>query len=284
MSDPVAPPLNPQAISDWAELSEVYRQSLVLRPTDAQIWCKLGVALSRLGDEPGAAHAFAEAIKQKPDEAWGWYFRSVQALFAGQMVEALQAQDKARKLAANIATQSVWTELNLSFCSHSTTAELIASCRGILALDSNNADIWERLGAALGRQGHHPESIDAFHQAVALRPEDSRHWKVLIDALWQPEDLPAKISIWRRYLKVFPEDAAGWTKYGLALSAQRECSEAVAAFRRAVEIDPKRAESWNLLAEAFRQKGDPAGEIVAYRQFLQLQPEADAPNQQLELF
>ena len=284
MADPLPAPLNPQSTSDWTELSEILRQYLALRPTDAQLWCKLGVALSRQGDETGASHAFAEAIKQKPDEAWGWYFRSVQALFAGQMVEALQAQNKARKLATNAATQSIWAELNLSLCSPSTTAELIATCRKILALDATKPEIWEKLGVALGRYGHHAESIDAFQQSVALQPQEPRYWKALIDALWQPDDLREKIAAWQRYVARFPNDAAGWFKYGLALSAQRSTSQAIVAYCRAVEIDPKCADAWSALAEAFRQNGDPAGEVVADRQFLNLQPEAHSPNQQLELF
>ncbi len=284
MSNPSEAPAQPAPTTDWAELAQVYRLYLALQPSDAEVWCKLGVALSHQSEEVAAAEAFAEAVKQQPDPAWGWYYRSVHALFAGRMDEAVSAQNKARKLVADSATEARWVELNLAFCAPTTTNELVAVCRKILVLDPNNPLIWKMLGLALARQGNHSDALEALRRAVSLCSTDRTLWKTLIDALWQPDDLQEKVSTWHHYLQLFPTDLDGWLRYGTALIAQERIADGVLAYRRATDLAPHEAEAWNRLAEAYRKAGDAAGQIDAYRQFLQLRPDAPSPSHQLELF
>ena len=280
-------PSNFEVVMAEVELDRLiaaYRRYLELRPQDVSAWCQLGAALERQGQTTAAAVVFQQARDLEAGPAWAWYLRSVEQLFQGHADEAVRAQHKARQLAPDETTESLWASLNLSFCRQGTPNAVAEVYRKILEASPEEPGMWCQLGSTLERQGDPAEATRAFRQALELQPAEVAAWQGLIRVLRQQGDADAELEAHRRLLALVPTDAPAWYQYGVALGWQNQIESEVAAYRRALALNPTFALAWNKFSLALAKQGDAAGECEAYRRYLALQPESEIPPRQLELF
>jgi len=83
-------------VGRWEEAMRYYHRALTLRPKNAGIWRRLGVALRTTGrDLDGAVNAIEQSIKYQPDYAPTWVDMGLTRIAGGELSEAISAYRRA---------------------------------------------------------------------------------------------------------------------------------------------------------------------------------------------
>ena len=265
-------------------LVSLYRQILRFEAFDMETWLRLGVALNLLGDQGEAVAAFTQSRQCGKGEAWNAYAQSVEHLFTGQTALAVDAQQKAQRLAPNSPIQREWAALNLEFCHLGEPGSMVAGCQKLLGMAPANAAVWRHLGVALVKLSKHEEAAEATNKCVAYAPDDPIGWRSLIDVLWQPEQTEARIKAHRRYLELAPSDVEGWHHYANTLRAAQLLKEEITVSEKIVRLTPGDFAAWKRLSDVYGRAGLHHKKLRAYRQCQELQSMNTPDNVQMELF
>jgi tetratricopeptide (TPR) repeat protein len=265
-------------------LVSLYRHILKIEAGDIGTWLRLGVSLNLLGNDDEAGAAFTQARNYRKGEAWNAYALSVEYLFTGKTALAVDAQQKAHRLAAHSPIQNEWAGLNLEFCRLGEPESIASACRQFIALTPNHAEVWRQLGLALVKMSQHEEAAEAMNKCVAFAPDDPAGWRSLVDILWQPEKTEARLKAHRRYLELAPSDVDGWHHYANSLRTSGELKEEIAVCEKIVRLSPKDAGAWKRLSDVYGRAGLHHKKLRAYRHCQELQSAQLSPDVQMELF
>ncbi|MEE8459307.1 MAG: serine/threonine-protein kinase [Phycisphaerales bacterium] len=82
-------------VERWEEAMRYYHRALTLRPKNAGIWRRLGVALRITGDLDGAIHAIEQSIRYQSDYAPTWVDMGLTRIAGGELKEAIAAYRQA---------------------------------------------------------------------------------------------------------------------------------------------------------------------------------------------
>lgn len=178
----------------WEEARAVLQRLLELHPTSARSWNKLGVCLVKLGDRPGAEHAFRTACENDPRYPAPWSN-------LGNLYLEADALDRAE-----------------------------AAYRRALSLDPDFALAHHNLAALLKRTGRYDEAVRHLKRSVRLERDlagglrgSRRHGGWLVYLLLAA--LAFLAWLWRQGTRAL----AGWAALGAALVAWMPLSQACAA-------------------------------------------------------
>jgi tetratricopeptide (TPR) repeat protein len=80
-----------EAVDRWEEAMRYYHRALTIRPKNAGIWRRLGVALRVTGDLGGAVNAIETSIKYQSDYAPTWVDMGLTRIAGGELKEAIAA-------------------------------------------------------------------------------------------------------------------------------------------------------------------------------------------------
>ncbi len=92
-----------EAVERWEEAMRYYHRALTLRPKNAGIWRRLGVALRTTGDLGGAVNALDQSIKYQSDHAPTWVDMGLIRIADGDLAEAIAAYRRAIILDPDLA-------------------------------------------------------------------------------------------------------------------------------------------------------------------------------------
>ena len=249
-----------------------------------ETWLRLAVSLNLLDKHDEADAAFFQARQCDQGEAWNAYAQSVEYLFTGRTSLAVDAQQKAQRLAPHSPVQREWAALNLEFCRLGEPESMVAACKKLLSLVPGDAAAWRQLGMALVQLSRHEEAVKALNQCVACAPEDPAGWKSLIDALWHPHQTEARLQAHRRCLELAPSDVDGWHYYANTLRTAGRLREEIEASETIVRLAPGEIAAWQRLSDVYGRAGLHHKKLRAYRQCQKLQSQCATPNTQMELF
>lgn len=209
---------------------------------DYVIWSRLAVALARLQDVAGADLAFSRARQHAPNEAWRWYFRSVEFLFQKRMTEAVEAQAQAKRLSGREDSEPEWAELNLQLLKPFCPREIVGVCERLTRIAPEKAASWKTLGYYLSQLGRHAEAAEAYRRCIALDPDDPAPYLGLLWVLWPLGRLDERLAVYAEYLRRNPGDAKRWAEFASALGWAGRRTEEAAACQRLLELQPENSE------------------------------------------
>jgi len=169
---------------------EAMRKLVSMDPNDADSWDRLGKSLFSSGQHAEAIRAFQRALEIKPGVAEVLANLGVTLKTSGEMteyekiVQSLALVDP--KLARDLmefspsktgAPESSSTPPPTSSTSSPQSASVgqnesgeIGALRKLVAIDSKDADSWDRLGKALFVSGNHNEAVRCFEKSLELKP------------------------------------------------------------------------------------------------------------------
>ena len=144
--------------------------------------------------------------------------------------------------------------------------------RYLLELHPEHAPGWHHLALALKQSGETAQALAASQRARTLAPDAADiafHHGLLLRESGAPDDAAAALETSAR---IQPSRAEAWYHLGLARQDQRRHDLAAPAFRRALDCRPDYAEAAFNLAVALQETGDLDQAVPAYRAALRLRP------------
>jgi tetratricopeptide (TPR) repeat protein len=167
---------------------------------------RLGDALRKAGaqDDANAAYeeaieAFKELVRRKPYEGYHYVGWGEVLARAGASHEAVAAWEQAVQRAAEnagVANKVAWFLATASEAPIQNPAKTIQLAEKAVALEPQNGDFWNTLGAAFYRAGQWQDAVTALEKSLRLRSGgNSEDWFFLAMAHWQLGDA-AKARHW----------------------------------------------------------------------------------------
>jgi len=220
-----------------AEMAELYRAALALRPDSVVVRHALGLTCERLGMVESALNVYLEAVRRRPEDG---HLRFHVGCTLGQL---------------------------------NRHEEAIAEYEESLRLDPDSADTTCNLALSLRIVGRHADAVERLRETVRLDPDHHRAWYDLSIALQEQGDLDGAIDALREAIRIEPDFAGEHYNLGLALAARRDLSGARDAFREAVRCAPEHAWALLNLGISSVSLGDREGGIEVLRTCLRAHPD-----------
>jgi len=153
-----------------------------------------------------------------------------------------------------------------------------------LAEHPDDAEVWRRLGIALGRLGRPHDAVAAYRRALHLVPDLPLVRGNLGNALVRLGDHAGAIRAHRAEIARDPARADAWFNLGAALMAADRLEAAGAAFTAAIERSGGRlAAAHANLGSTLVRRNRPEDAIGAYRQAIDAAPDLAAAHYNLAL-
>jgi tetratricopeptide (TPR) repeat protein len=252
------------------EAVDAYRRALKLQPGDADLHCRLAIALQSTGDGGAAAGSYRKAIRLAPDHA------EAHARLGNLMLEEGDTQ-AARSLAQRaLDLRPDYTEALILLGNASRAADAlpdaVAAFRRAVALRPHHPGACTNLGLALLESGDPDGAIGCFQQLVASAPQHAEAHRHLGMALYERGDLDAAMASLERALELQPDRPQAWLDVGQVLRAQGNLPQAIARCDRALDLDPDCADahySRSVLRRAPRGSADLAAALLSHSRALQ---------------
>jgi Flp pilus assembly protein TadD len=202
------------------EAERHYRQALQMSPSQADVWCFLGVACQGQGKLDLAVASFEEALKLKSDHA------------------------------------EVHNNLGVALAALGRLVEAAAHYQDALRLNPSYSQAHNNLGIILAAQGRIDEAIACYRRALALWPDYASAHSNLGVALVAQGQLEAAAACYQRALEIRPDYADAINNLGVTFRMKGELESAVACYRRALEIRPDLVDAHVNLATVLLLLGD----------------------------
>ena len=180
-------------------------------------------------------------------------------------------------------TSKQYIEEGHDFIGHRLFTEAVGSYDKALALEPNDAAVWEFRGEALDSLGRYEEALASYDKAISIIPFLNVLWddraKILLNLGWFAEAVESSdkaISLKANY-------APAWFHRGEAFGSLGQFAEALASFDKALAIDPKDAHVWCIRGVALTALGRYAEAIESYDKALAINPDFAEAKQYREI-
>ncbi|MCC7218213.1 MAG: tetratricopeptide repeat protein [Burkholderiales bacterium] len=137
--------------------------------------------------------------------------------------------------------------------------QAIADLEGALALDPNQARVWNELGLVAADAGLADRAAAAFDHATRVDPGYARAWNNLANALRAAGRVADAARAAGRAVAADPGYALAWSNLGALARETGDDARAEAALRRALALDANQRGAVTTLAGLLRERGDLAG-------------------------
>ncbi len=290
----------------YEEAVATWRIAYALRPEQAEVLHRQGIALEALGRVAQSELLFRLLITRDPKSAH-WHFHVGYALAEqGKLDEAIVSYHRAIEIdpkdahSYNNLGEVLWTqgrpdeaiaswrraiELDPEFAlahvglgnalqHQGKLDEAVASFRRAIEIDPKHATAYTNLGITLKDQGKLDEAIASFRRAIAIDPNSALPHNGLGIALTLQGKLDEAVASYGRAIELDPKDALTRANVSALLRSQGKLDEAIASCRRAIEIAPKYANAYNNLGLALQDQGKLDEAIASFRRAIELDPES----------
>jgi predicted O-linked N-acetylglucosamine transferase (SPINDLY family) len=153
--------------------------------------------------------------------------------------------------------------------------------RRVLAVEPEQADALQLLGAIAHQTGRYQEALAYLARAIAVQPTVAVYHNNRGEAYRALHDEAAAVACYRQALQLDPGCVEALNNLGACLLRQGELEEAIACLQQAVQRGPDYAEAHSNLGIALRKAGHLAAAIACYRRAVQLKPELTEPQSTL---
>jgi tetratricopeptide (TPR) repeat protein len=151
--------------------------------------------------------------------------------------------------------------------------EAEAAYRQALAVDPDQPDALNLLGALAQHFGHNDDAVTLIERAIAVGPPAAETHNNLANALMAQGRIDAAVDAYTRSIELKPGAAVTHNALGAALMAQGDTARAITSFRRASELDPADAEAAGNLGRACLTLGRLDDAAPAFLQVTRLRPD-----------
>jgi len=259
-----------------------YNKAIELKPDYYQAYNGLGAfLLDYKNDYAGAAKAFREAIRLKPETATYHFNLGVALRGMGNLEEAIASYRKS----IAIEPKSVRAYCNIGgiLQAQGKLDLAIASYNKAIEIDPKYVVAYARIGYAWKAKGKLDEAIVWYRKAVELSPKSTQLHINLGDALKDQGDLDEAIACYRKAIEISPKYSDAHICLGAALTQKGLIDDALAAYREGVRVRPNYALAHQCLGYAFFQQNKQAEAEAEYREFVRLEPENGAAHNSLAI-
>lgn len=132
--------------------------------------------------------------------------------------------------------------------------EALRAARAALAIDLDQAQIWELLARVHGDRKEWPLMAEAARRGLALDPHDSKLVSFLAVALGELGDREQALAVAGDAVRLDPEAPLAHLVYGRVLLAFGSARDAARAFREVLRLDPGMDQARELLVVALKRR------------------------------
>ncbi|MFI6884344.1 tetratricopeptide repeat protein [Streptosporangium canum] len=132
--------------------------------------------------------------------------------------------------------------------------EALRAARAALAIDLDQAQIWELLARVHGGREEWPLMAEAARRGLALDPHDSKLVSFLAVALGELGDREQALAVAGDAVRLDPEAPLAHLVYGRVLLAFGSARDAARAFREVLRLDPGMDQARELLVVALKRR------------------------------
>ena len=249
---------------------ETIQQAIGLNSTDAAFHCNLGEAYRALNRIPNAVASYRRALELKPELAQA--HNNLGILLQGQGNGNEAAACFRRAMQANPDYAEAHNNLGFALQDQEKPEEAVACYRQALKLNPAYAVACNNLGNALRSLGELEEAVASYRRALQLKPDYPEALNNLGMVLQDRGEMQEAMACYYRALELNPNYAELHNNLGLVLLDQGELGKAVACLHRALELKPNSAEAHNNLGNLLKLQERCAEAREAYQQAFRLSP------------
>jgi predicted O-linked N-acetylglucosamine transferase (SPINDLY family) len=246
-------------------------------PRDLAQWVNAAHVANRKGDYEQASRWCRKALHVARDIPEAWYHLAVALGGLGRRAEAVDAANRARRLAPGSAEAQ--NTVGLQLLALHAFPEARECFERAIALAPAHPFAYSNLGKLLETLRRYDEAERLLTRAIELQPALAPlHVNLggLLNALHRHQ---AAETACQRAIELDPSSAQAWSNLGAAQLGAKRLVAAEAACRKAIALDPRSPEAWSnlgsTLLEQFRL--DEAAE--ACRKALVLDPQSAHPHE-----
>jgi TonB family protein len=208
-----------------------------------------GVQLYRQNDMEGAVKVLSAAVKKSKDDPTAWLYLGQALMWRGEMREALKANQRALKLAPNLAAAHAARALLFALMDNRREAE--SSARHALQLDSRNLEAHYVRGVLYLRAGAWLKAIEEADAIIRLNDSYAPAYSLKAQAL---------IGVYERGVNILSEKQRGAFDHSIQTVSEvraaqpRWLKEAAESLEKYLQLAPQaqRAEELRAQIEALR--------------------------------
>ncbi|WP_374304897.1 tetratricopeptide repeat protein [Ferrovibrio sp.] len=261
---------------DLALAEKLYRAVLAAAPETLDAANLLARLLVQVGRATEAAPLLRHALDRSPAEAGLWLSYTECLLAAGQVVQAREAAETARRLAPNDAdVLYLWSEAQRLAGAWEMAA---GGYRQLLASKPGHAGAWLQLGDCLRQMGDRPGALEAAKRALKLAPQAPECHNNLGGLMAAQDDHATALGHFDEALRLRPNYPLALINKAGSLRETGQADAALALARQAVQLTQGHPDAWLAQAQALHVLGNLPAAVAAYREALSRRPQ-DAEGQ-----
>jgi serine/threonine-protein kinase len=194
------------------------RETVRLKPDDAEAHTNLGLALHSQEKLEEAVAEHREAIRLQPDDAAVHYNLGIALRDQGKLDEAVAAFRTAIRIKPD--DDEAHHNLGSALYAQGKLDEAVAALRAAIRIEPDDAWVHYNLGVALRDQGKPDEAIAAFRTAIRIRPNLALgHFNLSALLCDVKHDYDGAIAAFRTGIRITPDEAGAHYNLGVALHA-----------------------------------------------------------------
>ena len=150
--------------------------------------------------------------------------------------------------------------------------EAIVSFDKAIAINPNDADVWNNHGNALYCLGRYTEAVASFEKAIAINPNNAMMWNNRGNALYYLERYDEAVTSCDKALTINSNYSNALFSRGSSLSKLGRNDEAIASYDKALTINPNDADVWNNHGNALYSLGRYTEAVASYDKAIAINP------------
>lgn len=227
---------------NFAQAEVLYRQILQQEPNHGDALHFLGVMAYQIGNYPAAVQLIRLAIQSAPSVAM---YSNLALVFQaqGDIDSLIETYHQALRLENN---PTLHFYLANTLAQKGELAAAVTSYQAALALNPDDAEIYNQLGNVFAQLNKVDEAIDCYQQVLKRRPDDGYAHNNLASLLKGQGKLSEAELSFRQALKALPDYARGYHNLAVALYEQGHFAQAIENYQKAIALEPHHESFYNL--------------------------------------
>ncbi len=260
------------------EAVDGYQKAILKTPNNGNLFYKLAVSKSNLGDVEGQAAAAEEAVKKNTQFLAESFLLIADArVRQKRMPEAIDAYERA--LRAKPDVHEVYRNLAELYRAENRINDAIEISKAGLRQFSNDGNIFTDISWYYSLAGRTDDAIEAGKAATRLLPQQALGFTNLCRAYNDANKPEMAITACNSALRLKPNDGETNFYLGRAYALLQKPTEADKYYERAVaglieftKNNPDYSDGFYLLGNAYAEDGQSAKALEAYKKCLELNP------------
>ena len=247
---------------------DVFNRMLELRPMDAMIHHKKGLALSRAARFEEAVKCFDKALELEPRNTAFLSDKGLALDALGRFGDALKCLDKAVDLRPD--ADDLWITRGLVLDNNEKYEEALTCYDLILKRDGKSKHAWNLRGLVLTKLNRYEEAVENFSMALSIDDKDIVVWLNKGMARLDDARYDDALECFKKTLELDPNFKDGLVGTGLVELHREQYNEAEETFKAALDKDPRDARTWGHLGDTFMGMGRFESAVEAFDEALAL--------------